>query len=55
MRVPPVYASASDVYTGQNNYLNKSQTQVGTGCELIAYTGIRQTRMYMAKNYLNIS
>ena len=43
MRDPRVYATASDEYTEQNNYLNNSYPQVGGGCELYAYTEARQT------------
>ena len=42
MRDPRVYASSSDVYIWQNNYLKNSEPQVGGGCEHHAYTGARQ-------------
>ena len=41
-----VYGSASDVYIGQNNYLNNSSPQVGGGCEIQANTGIRQMSIH---------
>ena len=46
VRVQPVYGSALDVYTGQNNYINNSLPQVGGGCEIQAYTGIRQMSIH---------
>ena len=43
MRALSVYASASDEYTLQNNYLNNSETQVSVGCEFHVYPGASQT------------
>ena len=52
MRVPRVYGSAPVVYK-QNNYLIKSELQVGGGCE---FTRIRDASIvYSQNNYLNNS
>ena len=43
MRVPPVYGSASDVYTLQNSNLCNSEHQVDGELEFHAHTEARQT------------